>query len=327
MSRLLVKRILILLGVLLLINLLSYVIAMYLFTWVFPQHPTYFLNNAPEIPDTNAPLLHVLQGYPAYLWGALQGDLGARVTNGMPVMRSIGVALPRSLILLVLGMVTAAVLGVLGGLFSINRKKRRTNPLALVLSVAGYSLPGFFLGVLIAFQLAINIRLKGYAGDPLLPVTGYGLDEHLILPVLALALRPAGEIARLTSELLADELGKPYIRTARAKGLVWRLVILRHAFRTVMANVIVTLGNSLRYLISTLLIVEWLFSWPGLGRELVRLVLLQYGVVLNFDPWFITGIITTLTLIALVVSFMTHTASWMVDPRLKKALISEGGAS
>lgn len=329
MSQFLLKRIVILLAVLLLVNTFSYTVAMYLYSWVFPQHPDYFAVSVPaELPDTDLPpLLHVLQGYSAYLWNALHGDLGVSL-RGTSVIHRITVSLPRSLLLLGLALVFAAVFGVLGGLFSVDRKRRQTNPLALTLSVGSYSLPGFYLGIVVAMQIAINLRVRGEPGEPLLPVFGYGLDEHLILPVLALALRPTGEIARLTAELLADELPKPYVRTARAKGLPWRLVILRHAFRSVAANVVVTLGNSLRYLISTLLVIEWAFNWPGIGRDMVATIFRQYGVVIvNYDPYFLIGLITVLTLVTLVASLLAHLASWAIDPRIRReAVVLEGRA-
>jgi peptide/nickel transport system permease protein len=99
-----------------------------------------------------------------------------------------------------------------------------------------------------------------------LPVQGFGWDAHLVLPLLALSVRPTAQIASLSVSLLIGELAQPYIIAARSRGNDWRRIRWRHALRPVLAPIILAVAGSLRLLIGELIVVEWLFAWPGLGR-------------------------------------------------------------
>jgi peptide/nickel transport system permease protein len=272
-------------------------------------------------PDTPVPLSSVFQGYPEYISAVLRGDLGHMGSGWFPstteVVPLIAESLGNSLILLVLSLSLAAVVGVGIGLLAVNPHTRRPSPLALFFSIAGFSMPGFYLGILI-LMIMLTTVVQGQRWT-FLPVSGYGLDAHLILPVLTLAVRPAAEMSRLTAELLSEELGKEYIRAARAKGLSWRLVITRHAFRNIAATFVTSIGNSLSYLLGSLVIIEWVFHWPGLGMSLLDSISLNNfgGTVLN--PMLIATLATTGTLLYLIVDLFTTYTSRALDPRLRRA--------
>lgn len=201
--------------------------------------------------------------YTAYLSQVPDGGLG-RVGSG-PITEIIGNGVENSLILLGAALLATALLGPLLGLLSISAQTRRMRPLAMLITTAGASLPGFFLGVAIISAMIYGIFSITRGRTPL-PISGYGLDEHLVLPVLVLAVGPALQVARITAGMLENELHQEYIHVAQSKGLSWHRIYLRHALPNIASAVILTIGRSLRLLVSGLIVVEALFLWPGLGR-------------------------------------------------------------
>jgi peptide/nickel transport system permease protein len=278
-----------------------------------------------EVPDPEAqvvvPVADVLASYGRYALGVFTGDLGD-LRERVPLAAYLVGAVPKSLLLLALALTVAGVGGVAVGYLSVDRVRARTNPLALGMSLVGFSMPAFYLGVVAIQAMFLYSRAVGQRGTPL-PASGFGLDAHLVLPVLVLSVRPMAEIARFTAELLADELGKPYIRTAHAKGLSWRLVLLRHAFPNIAAGVVATLGNSLRYLISSLVVVEVLFDWPGLGETLAHALTPRMdgrpSDYQQYDPPVVAGLVTALAALSLSVNLAAGLAAQALDPRLRRA--------
>lgn len=280
------------------------------------------------VPDTQVPFFQIFQGYPEYVDALLRGDINMGWVSGvarggdsafieLSMLAYIGKALVKSLILLGMAFLVAAVVGVGLGLLSVNPRTRQINPVALVVSMAGFSMPGFYLGILILVVM-LTTMIQGQTWT-FLPVSGYGLDEHLILPVLTLSVRPTAEVARLVAELLIEELRKEYVRAARAKGLPWRLVVVKHAFRNIAATFVTALGNSLSYLLGSLVIIEGVFLWPGIGHTLLDAITLNNfaGTILN--PVLITTLATTWTLLFLIMDLFTDFTSRALDPRLRKA--------
>jgi ABC-type dipeptide/oligopeptide/nickel transport system permease component len=210
------------------------------------------------------------------------------------------------------------LVGVTAGFLSVNYKTQQTNPLALILSLAGFSMPGFYMGILILY-LMIWLAMNHGKGMFFLPTTGFGLDAHLILPTLALAARPTAEIARLTAELLREELPKDYINVARAKGLTERAVITRHAFRNVLAAVVNAMSNSWSYVIGSLVIIERVFAWGGIGEALIDSVTFSQFSGSSFNPALVATLATSLALLWLLANLITTTIARAVDPRLRRA--------
>jgi peptide/nickel transport system permease protein len=312
--RTILKRVLLLAGVLLVVNAAAFLIARSL--WL--RGPFYFN----YVPDTTVDLADVFSAYPAYLGGVLSGDLGSvRVgysQSESPILGLIAERLPRSLVLLGLAVIVAMAAGLVAGFLSVNRKTYRTNPLALILSLAGFSMPGFYLGIVVLY-LIIWVAMHYGRGAFFLPTMGYGLDEHLVLPLLALAARPTAEVARLTAEMLSEELPKDYVRVARGKGLAEQTVLLRHAFRNVVAVVIQALSNSWSYLLGSLVIIERVFAWRGMGDALIDAVTYGRGVVPTFNPALVAALATSLALLYLLADQATGLLAWSLDPRLRRA--------
>ncbi|MCZ7571478.1 MAG: ABC transporter permease [Ardenticatenaceae bacterium] len=259
--------------------------------------------------------------YGQYIRGVLSGDLGR--VDKTPVTTVIAEPIKHSLILLAVAFLITAVVGPALGLVSISRRTRRITPLALVVSTAGLSLPGFFLGVVI-LGLMIYGALYSSSRGTILPMSGFGLDEHLILPVLVLASRPTFQIARITAGLLEHELQQDYVRVAQSKGLSGLALLWRHALPNVVAPVVTTIGQSTRLLMSGLIIVEVLFLWPGIGRVFMQTIGIRTDGRAPFQffaqPELMAAIVVVFGAWLLIADLLASILACWSDPRLRNAL-------
>ena len=165
----------------------------------------------------------------------------------------------------------------------------------------------------------------------MLPVQGFGWDLHLVLPALVLAARAAAQIAQMSSALLAAELDKMYVVAARSLGQPWRAIRGRHALRNVAAPIAVVVFAAVRLMVAELIIVEWLFSWPGLGR-LLAWTLIPPGVTAAPRPVFLyppalAGVLTMMALILLLADLTSGLLARDFDPRLRAATQRAEGAA
>lgn len=274
---------------------------------------------ANNVPTAANPAGTVDASYLTYVQNALGGDLGTVGTA--PIREIVAQGILNSLVLLALTMLLTFFLGPIVGFLSVSRRTRRIRPLALVITTAGQSLPGFFLGVAIIALMIYGI-LSFARGRIPLPLSGFGLDEHLVLPVLVLATGPMLQVGRVTANLLENELQQDYIRVARSKGLSWQGLYWRHAFPNIVAAVIMTIGRSTRWLISGLIVVESLFLWPGIGR------IFTFAVGIRIDgrepvgyflhPELLAILVVIFGLGLLLADFVTSVLAYWSDPRLNK---------
>ena len=181
----------------------------------------------------------------------------------------VATTLASSAILLLLSLGVALLAGMTLGTTAALSKRRLTSTLMMLISVLGVSTPSFLLAMLF---WVVNINFYKITGVPALPSVGFGLDAHLILPVLVLSMRPLAQIAQVSYVSLSDVMRQDYIRTAEAKGLSWRLVRDRHALRNVMIPILTTVGTSLRFSLASLPVVELFFAWPGVGLTLLQAI-------------------------------------------------------
>ncbi len=211
--------------------------------------------------------LHVQ--YLSWLTHAARGDLGRSLRTRQPVTEAIAERLPATLTLgltaLVLSVTVALVIGTISAL-------NRNSPLDLVatgFTLAGVSLPNFFLGVLLILVVALALRALPPGGYT--PLVRDPLDalRHLILPAITLATASAAVNLRQVRSSLLDVLGQEYIRTARAKGLRERAVVVRHAFKNALIPVVTIVGLQVGSIIEGAIITEQIFFWPGVGKLVV----------------------------------------------------------
>jgi peptide/nickel transport system permease protein len=306
MASLITRKIIIMLIILGLLNYVAYHYAL--------LHPHLFFSPAGEAAEQRE------SHYDEYLQALLAGDLGEVART--PVAEVIRAPIKNSLILLTTALLTTITLGLLFGFLAISRRTRRIHPLALTFLAAGSSMPGFVLGAVLLSFIVYRILYSAYK-KPLLPISGFGIDQHLILPVLVLAIQPTFHLAKVTAGLLENELQKDYIQVARSKGLSWWQLFWRHALPNMLSPILITIGEATRLMVGELVIVEAIFLWPGIGR----IFLLTIGLRLDAraqgqffgDPELIAIVTVILGSWLLVADLFASILAYRLDPRLHQA--------
>jgi len=246
----------------------------------------------------------ILVQYGAMLKDALRGDFGPSMKHRDRAVRQIiGQHLPPSIMLGFLAITLALWIGITAGTVSALNANSAIDYLCMGLTVLGISLPAFVFGPLL--QLLFAMRL-GW-----LPVAGYGSALQLILPALTLSLPFAARFARLMRAGMLEVLSEDFIRTARAKGLSETIVVLRHAFRGAMIPVVSFLGPAIAAITTGSIVVEKIFSIPGLGREFVE-------SALNRDYTLVMGTTIVYGTFIVVCNMMSDLAYAILDPRVRQ---------
>lgn len=188
----------------------------------------------------------------------------------------------------------------------------------------GLAMPSFYLGTLF-LAVAAYWLTRGLAEFPV-PLAGFGWDAHLVLPTVALTLRPAAQIAQVTAGLLSGEMRRQYVVTARSVGNTWRRIRWRHVLRNVWAPVLLTIAGALRLSMGELVLVEWLFAWPGLGRLLAQTLLapniaapgaLSGGGQYFLNPALLAALLVVFALAFLLTDGAASALARLADPRFR----------
>jgi len=243
------------------------------------------------------------QQYLQFLGGALRGDLGVSFTRrdqevtqillqGLPVTATVGG----------LALAIALVAGISLGTLAALRQNSWMDYLSVAVGTVGASVPNFVLGIVLVFVLALGLRL--------VPTSGWGRPEHVVLPALTLAALPTAFVARITRSSMLEVIQQDYVRTARSKGLAERTVILRHMLRNALIPILTVAGPIAANLVTGSFIIENLFSVPGVGRMFVVAVSARdYGLIMGATLFFAVAISTA----NLVVDILYAA----VDPRIR----------
>lgn len=205
--------------------------------------------------------------YFVWLFGLLQGDLGTSYNTFQPVSQMILDHLGPTLLLMGTALVVSLIFSLIGGIYSATHAYSKGDYAVVSLSFLGSSVPSFFLALLLIFLFVVKLGWLPSSGMTTLGTGGGALDtiRHMILPVLVLAFGMAGTNIRYFRSAVMEILQQDYLRTARAKGIGRRKVIYKHALRNTMLTVITVVGMELPQLFGGAVIVEQVFSWPGLG--------------------------------------------------------------
>lgn len=228
------------------------------------------------------------QQYLVWLGNILQGDLGRSYTLNRPVLDEVLERFNATLLLAGTSLVLCTIVGVAAGIISAVRQYGWGDKIITLLVLVGISVPAFWLGMLMIMFFSVGLRWFPASGMTAAYGGGGVLDilNHLVLPAIALAVVAAGVIARLTRSNMLEVLRQDYIRTARAKGLGENRVVLRHAFKVALVNLIPVIGVQAGFVIGGAVYIETVFQWPGIGRMLVNaistrdLLLVQGGVLI-----------------------------------------------
>ncbi|HCE71736.1 ABC transporter permease [Ruegeria pomeroyi] len=250
-----------------------------------------------------------------YIGNVLQFDLGYSYFYSDKVTNLILSRLPATLLLVISAQLLALVVGVVLGVFSARKPNGILSHFVTFLALFGYSAPVFWTGLLMLVMFSLMVPLFPVAGMRDVTVEGgffvQALDiaHHLVLPMLTLASIFLALYSRLSRAAMMEVLGSDYVRTAKAKGLSPRQVVYKHALKNALSPVITLAGLQLSAVVSGAVLVETVFSWPGLGT-------LAFQSILARDTPLILGILFFSALVVIVGNLLTDLALRLVDPRV-----------
>ncbi|MGQ0732350.1 MAG: ABC transporter permease [Acidobacteriota bacterium] len=239
--------------------------------------------------------------FATFVWRTTHGDLGVSIRTGRPVAQEIRERLPHTAILAAAGVTIAVAIGILAGLAAAVTRRTSVDRLVTAASLVAVSTPSFWLALMLMLVFSLGLNW--------LPSIGVGTPMHYVLPAVALGLQSAGQVARMTRASMLDVLKQEYLRAARAKGVGKWAVIVRHALQNALLPVVSLIGLRVGGLLAGTVLVESVFSIPGVGRMMVDAVLAR-----DF-PMIQGGVLVVATLYVLV-NVATDMAGSALDPRV-----------
>lgn len=267
-----------------------------------------------------------------YVAQVVQGDLGMSVSTGRPVIEDLSRVFPATLEMATLGILIGVAIGVPLGVWAAARQGSWVDQVIRVIGLAGYAIPAFWLGLVGLVLFYAKLRWVGGPGridifldGMVTPVTGLLLIDsllagdlesfvsafrHIILPATILGFFSLAYIARMTRSFMLEQLGQEYIITARVKGAPERVVIWRHAFRPIRVQLITVIGLSYAGLLEGSVMIETVFSWPGIGNYLTT-------ALLNADMNAVLGATLVVGAVFIVINKGSDALYRVLDPRAR----------
>ncbi len=240
--------------------------------------------------------------YVSFLGGMLHGDLGTSLHFDEPVSRLIARHYPATVELALAALAVALVVSLPLGMLAAYRRGSWIDRGARLFSLLGVSMPNFWLGPIAILLFSIQL---GW-----LPVSGRGGWSHLVLPAATLGLALAALLTRMIRSALGEELTKPYLVTARAKGLSPARVAIRHALRNALVPVVTIVGLQFGSLLTGAILTETIFGWPGIGRLLIQAIRLR-------DYPLVQGAVLLIAVTYVAVNLATDLLYAWIDPRIR----------
>ena len=237
-----------------------------------------------------------------FLFGMFTLDFGTSYKDGMPVLTKLLEALPYTAQLTFSAILLALIVGIPAGIISATKQYSIFDRIASVLALIGFSTPNFWLSIMLILVFSVNLQW--------LPVSGTGSILHLVLPSIALGLQSAAVFTRMTRSSMLEVLNMDYIRTARAKGLSERVVILKHALKNALIPVITVVGLQIGLLFGGAILTETVFAWPGVGRLMIDSIRAKDTPVVQ------GGVIFTASIFVFI-NLLVDILYAYVDPRVK----------
>lgn len=251
-----------------------------------------------------------------YIGNVLQFDLGYSFFYNKPVTDLILQRLPATLLLVFVAQILALFIGVILGVISARKPNGIASHFVTILALFGYSAPVFWTGILLLIGFSLKIQLFPVAGMRDVTIEGgfwvhfIDVARHMVLPVITLGSIFLALYSRLSRATMMEVLGSDYVRTAKAKGLTERQVVYKHALKNSLSPVITLAGLQFSAVISGAVLVEAVFSWPGLGT-------LAFQSIIARDTPTILGILFFSALVVIVGNLLTDLALRLVDPRVR----------
>lgn len=248
--------------------------------------------------------------YLGWLTGMLHGDFGVSFLTGQPVAGEIAARLPVTLWLVILGMLLAVLVAVPVGMLAAIRNHRVTGFVASGVSQVGLAVPAFWAGILLVLLFAVTLRWLPANGYVRLVTSPRQWAAHLVLPVVSLAIVQSAVLVRYIRSAFLEVLSEDYLRTARAVGWSRTGALLRHGLRNAALSVVTVLGLQLSTLLVGAIVIESVFTLPGLGSLLL-------SAVAQRDLILVQGTVMVLVLAVLVINFAVECSYLVIDPRLR----------
>lgn len=248
---------------------------------------------------TDRPLV---EQYVSYVGDALRGDLGSSVFQRRPVTTVLAERLPDTLLLAALSFFFGSLLAIPLGILAALRPNSFTDWIARVVAVSGQTVPVFWLGIIFIIIFAVNLQV--------LPSGGVGTWQHLVLPTASLSILTTPIVMRVLRSSLLEVLHSDYIRMASAKGASRTRVVLKHGLRNAAVPVITVLGYRLGFVIGGTVVIETIYSYPGLGSMAVTAVLAR-------DFPLVQGFLIVVAAMVVVLNLILDIAYTIIDPRIR----------
>jgi peptide/nickel transport system permease protein len=240
--------------------------------------------------------------YIRYLSRAVRGDLGQSTRDKRPVLQAVVERLPATIQLAVAGLCVELLIGVPLGILSALRPGSWIDQLSTVVVLLGVSIPQFALGLVSLYVLGFLI--------PIFPLGGYGTPLHLVLPAFVLGIGGAAFYSRVLRNSVLDVMHEDYVRTARAKGLLPRTVLLRHILRNALLPVVTLSALDLALLLGGVVVIEAVFGWPGVGLQ-------AWSAIRNQDTPMIMGTVLFGSISVVFINLMVDFFYVVLDPRVR----------
>lgn len=284
-------------------------IVVFLFVHALPGDPAR-LAAGPEADETTVALVrHELgldlplpQQFVRYFENLLHGDLGHSLRTKRPVAQEIGDRLMPTLLLTLTSMVWSVVFGLIIGVVSGVWRNRLPDRIGMTAAVSGISFPAFALGMVL--MQIFSVQLGWF------PTVGASTWKHYVLPSITLGAGVAAVMARFTRAAFIEVMQEDYVRTARAKGLSERIVIIKHTFRNALIPVVTMMGLQFGFLLGGSIVVETVFAWPGVGMLLVDSVVMR-------DYPVIQGLILLFSLEFILINLIVDVLYGMINPTIR----------
>lgn len=269
--------------------------------------------------------------YWKYLTGILHGDFGISQRTQQPVVSELAKQVPATLELATMSILISLLIGVPLGIIAAIKRNTWVDQALRVISLAGVSIPTFWLALLAYYMLFFKLgwlpgggrldpgttappRYTGFYTIDSIIAGDFGLmwqaAAHLLLPALVLAAFTVGLLVRFTRAAVLEVLNNDYVRTARAKGMPSKTVIFRHVLRPALVPVLTVFGVTFASLLSGTVLVEKIFSWPGMGQY-------AYDAALNLDLPAIMGVTLVVAIVYITMNFVVDVLYGVIDPRMR----------
>jgi peptide/nickel transport system permease protein len=242
--------------------------------------------------------------YVRYVIAIFEGDLGQSMRDGRSAVEVVAERIPATLALTIPALIIKIGLGVPSGIYAALHRNSWQDRLVMLVAVAGFTVPSFVLGLLLVLVFAVQLHW--------LPSGGQSSWLHAILPVITLGLSGAAVLARFTRSAMLEVLGRPYMRTALAKGVPWSASVRRHAVPNAAIPIVTIIGFMVGSLLAGAIVVESVFSWPGVGRLLV-------ASVASRDLAVVQCLLLLIGATMVASNFTVDLLYGLLDPRLRTA--------